>query len=72
MDNVTGPNPVESDDQLQEATIRLTVKLRRTIITSRAKADEDAEAIRDDVWNALELLGLDVDIEEDSIIYDGW
>lgn len=71
MDNTTGPNPIESDEALREATIRLTVKLRRNLITSRAKADEDAQAIRDEVWNALELLGLAVDIEEDSIIYDG-
>ena len=70
MDNVTGPNPVESDDQLQEATIRLTVKLRRTLITSRAKADEDAEAIRDDVSNALEAIGLTVDIEEDCVTFE--
>lgn len=67
MDNVTGPNPVESDEQLQEATIRLTVKLRRTLITSWAKADGDAQEIRDEVSNALELLGLTVDIEADDL-----
>ena len=70
MDNVTGPNPMESDERIQEATIRLTVKLRRALITSRAKADEDAEAIRDDVSSALEAIGLAVDIEEDLVTFE--
>lgn len=67
IDNITGPDPRESDPTRYDATLTITVRITVPMVTSNATADEDEEAMLDRILNPIEQQGATVDIIRTNI-----
>lgn len=67
IDNITGPDPRESDQTRYDATLTITVRITMPMVTSNATAEEDEEAMLDRILNPIEQQGATVDIIRTNI-----
>ena len=57
VERTAGPDPRESDPTLYDATLTLTIKITKTVITSNKTADRDIEGQSENLIEALEAEG---------------
>lgn len=67
IDNITGPDPRESDPARYDATLTLTVRITVPMVTSNATAEEDEEALLDRILNPIEQQGAQTHIIRTNI-----
>ena len=67
IDNITGPDPRESDPTRFDATLTMTITIKYDITTSNVTADNDHVHYLDLLLKPLENLGATVDVQTSHI-----
>lgn len=67
IDNLTGPDPRESDQTRYDATLTMTIRITVPMVTSNATAEEDEEAMLDRILNPIEQQGAQTHIIRTNI-----
>ena len=67
LERTAGPDPRESDPTLYDATLTLTIKITKTVITSNKTADRDIEGQSENLIEALEAEGWTTHVTSSNI-----